>query len=655
MAGLSWYVNRLKLMSPAEIVSRTSRTLMNGLQRAGFFMVADPPAARFQRAPQWLWTDATLEPGPYIEAAAEVIAGHAPVFNVTPADGSGDLCWNRDPLTGILAPLDFGPTMDVRDPARVGDIKYLWEPNRHLQLVVLAQAFRLTGDRIYLDGLARYLDSWLEQCPYPKGPNWNSGLELAIRLINWAAVWQFAGGRDSPLFEGEPGQRRLERWLQSIYQHVHFVRGHYSRFSSANNHLLGEAAGVFIATCTWPYWDDFGRWQQRAKEILVSEVEIQVAPDGVGREQTTAYQQFVLEFLILSLLAGQANGIRFPPQYQDRMRSMAIFIASLMDVAGNVPMIGDADDGCVLRLSQEPDFCAYRSAISTCAALFGDPELARVAGAPDDKTRLLVGEGALDALGGTLGARSAPPRTAFPEGGYYILGANLRCPDEIRLLVDSGPLGYLSIAAHGHADALSMWLSVAGREILVDPGTYTYHGKPDWRAYFRGTRAHNTITIDSEDQSLQGGSFMWLQHAKVGCLEFSKGDEEDRFVGEHYGYQRLSDPVVHRREICRRGRVIEVTDKIDCRGHHSIEQWWHFGENCDVDVRGGLVTVHNDGARVQMMLDIEKGVAELFHGSENPVAGWISRRYHVKVPSSAVCVRGEIHGETALRTRIECL
>ena len=119
----------------------------------------------------------------------------------------------------------------------------------------------------------------------------------------------------------------------------------------------------------------------------------------------------------------------------------------------------------------------------------------------------------------------------------------------MRLLVDAGPLGYLSIAAHGHADALSFVLNIGDREILVDPGTYAYHTDPGWRRYFRSTLAHNTVGIDEQDQSLQAGNFMWTDHARARCIEFEAGNAMQRFVGEHYGYERLEDPVVHRREI----------------------------------------------------------------------------------------------------------
>jgi hypothetical protein len=588
----------------------------------------------------------------YVDTADALLAGRLSVFSHQVEQTAGLPSWNRDPLTGTEAPLDFGKSIDYLDVCLVGNIKYLWEPNRHLELVTLAQAFALTGEDRYLEGVGLRLQSWLDQCPYPKGVNWASALEVGIRLINWSLTWQLVGGRSSTLFAGEQGNRLRERWLDSIFQHAHFVSHNYSRFSSANNHLLGEAAGVFIATCTWPYWNSFLGWGEKAKRILAREAETQTHADGVNREQAVAYQQFVMDFLILAGLAGRATGRGFPDDYWRTIERMMEFVQAILDVGGNVPMIGDADDGFVVHLSQEPGFCPYRSLLATGALLFDRPDFAASSGGLDDKTRFLLGgDGWVDLqarAGGPGGAR----RRSFPEGGYYLLGEGFDTESEVRLVADCGALGYLSIAAHGHADALAVWLSVAGREFLVDPGTYTYHGQPEWRAYFRGTRAHNTVTVDGQDQSVQGGSFMWLKHAEARCLRFEKGDEEDLFGGEHDGYRRLADPVTHRREIHRRGRVFEVTDTLVCKGGHAVERWWHFSEKCNVTVASHEIHAENQGSRIR--LDPGIGQVHVYRGSGHPIAGWVSRRFDVKVPSTSICVRSDIRGTMALHTTIAC-
>src|SRR5438067_2245559 len=84
---------------------------------------------------------------------------------------------------------------------------------------------------------ARDLESWFEDCPDAMGPNWSSALELGIRLINWSVAWQLLGGAASPLFRDARGLRFRRRWLDAVYQHAQFIHGHFSFYSSANNHL----------------------------------------------------------------------------------------------------------------------------------------------------------------------------------------------------------------------------------------------------------------------------------------------------------------------------------------------------------------------------------------------------------------------------------
>ncbi|MGI9304294.1 MAG: heparinase II/III domain-containing protein, partial [Gammaproteobacteria bacterium] len=494
MQSLGWYWNRLNRMSPAEVAYRARKAAVNHAQRVGL-LAANKVAAPDLSRPQdkWLAVAPDIDPKPYVDAAEQVIDGKIRVFALADAQLGTPPRWNRDPRTGIEAPLLFGKSIDYRDERVVGDIKYLWEPNRHLQLVTLAQAYRLTGSRRYLDALATQLSSWFRQCPYLKGPNWTSSLELGIRLINWSIVWRLIGGAESPIFEREQGVRLREDWLRCVYQHVHFIGNHYSKFSSANNHLIGEAAGVFVAACTWPCWDAMSAWRGASQDLLVAECEAQTHPDGVNKEQAVSYQQFVLDFLLLSGLAARARGIELPPSYWQRIEAMLEFVAAVMDVAGNVPMIGDADDGYAVRLSPEPGFCPYRSLLATGATLFEREDFRRKAASMDHKTLWLIGAGAAKERDATAPATA---RYAFPDGGYYVLGCDPETPREIKLVVDCGPLGYLSLAAHGHADALAFTLSLGGREFLVDPGTYAYHTGRLWRDYFRGTAAHNTVMID---------------------------------------------------------------------------------------------------------------------------------------------------------------
>ncbi len=639
-------------MSAKEGAFRIRNALQARLERLGSFTVRHPlPVPR--AGASWVRVPGGLAADDYAREARAVASGVLSVFALEDVDLGSPPDWNRDPLTGTVAPLTYGKTLDYRDETIVGNIKYLWEPNRHLLLVRLAQAYALTRDRAYLDSLRWLLESWMEQCPCFRGPNWTSSLELGLRLINWSILWQLAGGWGSSLFDGDAGRAFRTQWLDFIYQHVHFIDRNYSRFSSANNHLLGELTGVFVASLTWPYWPRFETWGNRARRTLEDEAAKQNHADGVNKEQAIWYHQFVFDFLLISGLAARASGRDFSSGYWGRLEKMIEYAASIMDVSGNPPMIGDADDGLVVNLSAEENFSPFRSMIATGAVLFHRGDFLAKAGRLDHKTLWLLGDAAREAFEHIAPAPGGlPVRREFSSGGYYVLGSDFETEREIRMVVDCGPLGYLSLAAHGHADALALTLSVSGRQVLVDSGTYAYHTRQKWRSYFRGTSAHNTLRLDGMDQSVIGGNFLWLRRARATLEAFEPQGSEQWFVGNHDGYLRLKDPVTHQREVrfYRQEARFRVTDRIACKGRHEAERFWHFSEDCDVLLEDGLVRVCCGPILLALRDESPDVGMEVLRGDETMPLGWISRRFDIKEPTSTVIMRNQVCGDSEFVT-----
>lgn len=657
MARLRWRLNRLRCMTPAEIGHRVFRSALARAERWGRAWHGQVPAPQLSPLPaRWIQVAPQVDKARYIAAADRIASGKFDVFALKNVELGSPPRWNRDPKTGVEAPLTFGKLLDYRDPALVGDIKYLWEPNRHLHLVTLAQAYALSGARKYFSVIQSQLESWFAACPYPMGPNWSSALEPAIRLINWSLAWQLLGGAHAVVFASAGTARFRQQWLESVYQHAQFIAGHFSRYSSANNHLIGEAAGLFVAALTWPHWTRARRWLAAAKAVLEEEALLQNAPDGVNREQAVSYQQFELDLLLLPLLAARANGVAFSAAYAARIEAMLEYVASIMDVGGHVPMFGDADDGAIVGLAQEEGFSPYRSLLATGAILFRRGDFKAKSRALDDKTRWLLGAGAdaaFEALPGDGGR--LPVRRAFPEGGYYILGCDFETENEIRLIADAGPLGYEAIAAHGHADALSFTLSVGGMEFLVDPGTYAYHTQGPWRQYFRGTAAHNTVRVDGLDQSISGGNFMWLKKARAGCSCWTSSAEKDVFEGWHDGYMRLADPVMHRRRITldKRARRLCIEDILEARGEHELELFFHCSEDCRVSpIPLGYALRQGPRTLILQLPRSDGAVARLHYGGDSPAAGWISRRFDHKQPVPTIAWRRRFAGRLTLSTGI---
>lgn len=667
--SLAWYLRRLQTMSAGELAWRAADRLRDAQLWVRLALRFEPrpracdPAAGVAcsdpgfrvcdvRVGEWAlperheereWRDRLV-------AHAEQIAHHRlSFFDLVNHDLGDPIDWNRDHASGRKAPIRFAPLVDYRDYRVTGDAKVVWEPNRQHHLVVLGRAYHATGEVRYASAVVEQLESWLEQCPFGYGMNWRSPLELAIRLINW--VWAIDLIRESGLVTG----KLRSRLHHSIYLHLWEITRKYSRGSSANNHRIGEAAGVFIATSYFRELDDAGRWQRESRQILDEEIIAQTYSDGGSREQAVGYHVFVLQFFLLAGIVARNTGKDFPEVYWSRLEGMLEFLGALSEGGTAPPMIGDSDDGYVLDLGDSREL---RSLFCIGAGLFRRADFKAWAGSYAEPARWLLGRSSraeFNALAAAPAAELLVSR-ALPDSGYYLLQCGHKgWGDRVSVVFDCGELGFKSIAAHGHADALSFALRAFGSDVFVDPGTYDYFSYPVWRAYFRSTRAHNTVVVDSLDQSTMLGPFLWGPRAQARCMAWEPRIQGGKVIGEHDGYRHLADPVRHRRtlELDERSRVLTIQDDIVAAGPHEIAAYFHLAEDAILSADGpNRYRIVVGGGTVTLEVDARLAVS-VVTGSGEPIAGWISRAYHRKGPISTLIARGRCQGTGSYVSRID--
>ena len=654
MQPLIWYFQRLKTMSPSELVWRfrselrdvidwirfplglypsfkTDVVCLTDTEFAPGFSVSD------MKLGEWASEDASEDEKKWykrlINQADKIVEHKFSFFDLQDYDLGDPIDWNCDHGNGKKAPLGFAPFIDYRNFQVTGDCKLVWEPNRHHQLVVLGRAYRAGGNIKYAEAVKDQLDSWLQQCPFGKGMNWRSPLELSIRLINW--VWALDLIRDSGLFIGD----FRKRILHSAYLHLWEVTRKYSRGSSANNHLVGEAAGVFIATSYFQKLANASKWCEESRKILSREIISQSYPDGCTREQAIGYQLFVLQFFIFSGIIARLTKDDFPPEFWSRIEKMLEFVGILTEGGDTLSMFGDSDDGYVLDLgNSHSDSSAL---LSIGAVLFERSDFKAWSADYAEPARWLLGRSSREQFCVIDSANFEPSHESvdFSDSGYYLLQCGSRgSPDRVSVLFDCGELGFKSTAAHGHADALSFTLRAFGIDIFVDPGTYDYFSFPEWRDYFRSTRAHNTVEVDGVDQSVMLGPFMWGRRAQARCVKWEPREEGGKVVGEHNGYMRISDPVMHRRtlELDPKARIFTIHDKIMARKSHKIKIYFHLSEACvPANIKDNRCEITVAGKTVTLEIDPQLFVGTLT-GSQKPIGGWVSRGYHCKEPATTI-------------------
>ncbi|MGW4777678.1 alginate lyase family protein [Streptomyces filamentosus] len=634
-----WYLRRLSAMGPREVGGRTVDAVRRRRWRSARPVCPAVTGARFT---------AVLPPGALaavppdavkrlVAEADRLMEGRAAFFGVE-RDDLADPDWWYDPKTGRRAPWGHAFDVPYRDEEAVGDIKQIWEPSRHQYLTVLAAAYALTGEERYAERVAAHLRSWWAANAPLRGVHWVSGIELGIRLLSWVWVrrlldgWPGAAG----LFEENPVA------VRQIWHHQRWLAAFPSRGSSANNHVIAEAAGQFAAACAFGWFPSSVRWRADALRSLERHLRGNTFPSGLNRELASEYHGLVLELGLAAVAEADAAGVPVPRTVRLVLLRMTDALAAVVDDRLRPPRQGDSDDGHGLVVDGAGTD-RWGSLLATGDAVFGRlgwwPEVTGT----DVRTPLLA---ALLRPYGRPGTAPAVTRPARRPGHFADAGLTvLRGPGGIWCRCDGGPHGFLSIAAHAHADALSVEVRHDGVDVLADPGTFCYHGQPEWRRYFRSTLGHNTLELDGTDQSVSGGPFLWTRHARTRVLvaDPSAGDTA-RWCAEHDGYPGA----VHRRrvELAHARRELRVVDEV--RGdRRPVRLAFHLGPAVTAELAGSRAVLRwtRDGEDRSAVLDLPGRLEWRAHrGESDPPLGWYSAGFGRKEPATVLVGSGVADG-----------
>ena len=513
---------------------------------------------------------------------------------------------------------------------------------------MLASAYWLTGDERYAVRVAEQLRSWWAASPFLSGVHWTSGIELGVRLTSW--VWVRRLLDDWPgvpdLFEESDEALRQLRW------HQEYLAAFRSQGSSANNHAVAEAVGSLVAACAFPWFEESAQWREAAAARLETTLAANTFASGLNREQATDYHRFVTELGLVALAEADRAGHPLGARTRALLAASLDGAASLLDATGRPPRQGDGDDGRALVLD-DPEADPWGQLLAVGA------EIAGPAGWwPSVQPGVVsVALGGLASPVVVPGRPQAPPR-AFSDAGTYLMRSPTGEDPEVWVRCDGGPHGFGSIAAHAHADALSVEVRIGGVDVLADPGTYCYHGEPQWRTYFRSTRAHNTVEVDGASQSVEGGPFLWSSQAASTLDTVELGPDVQHWSGHHLGYARLDPRLRHDRRVTldAAAGTLSVEDTLTGSTRHTLRLAWHCGPDVTVQLAEGVAELSwTDGlSRRTGRLSLPPDLSWTQHrGETSPILGWYSPRFGERVPSTSLVGAGAWTGCLRLVTVLE--
>ncbi len=450
------------------------------------------------------------------------------------------LNWHRDPVTRRVWPVRFWANYDPVADDRFGDVKTVHELNRHQFLTRLGKAFFFTGQDRYAREALSLIDSWIEQNPQGQGVNWQSSLEIGIRVLSWLWTLFFI------LPSGCLDERLARRIGHSLIAQLRHLAAYPSVYSSPNTHLIGEAAALFIAGSLFPEMEEGAAWRRMGSSLLIEQAGVQVLPDGVYAEMSTCYHCYALDFFLQALLMARRLDDPFPHSVWHTVERMLEYLMHVAQPGGAIPLVGDDDGGRALAL-ESTDYRSFRDALSTGVVLFCRSDFKHLSGGFHQETLWTTGEEGYRIY---RAVRGCPPRElgrGFPQAGHYIQRSGWE-PRDSQLVFDCGGMGILN-GGHAHADALSIVLSAHGAPLLIDPGTFVYNAAAPWRTFFRSTAAHNTATVDGRDQSDMAGTFAWGRRAPARLLNRFLHAGVEFLEAEHDGYNTGPDGLIHRRRL----------------------------------------------------------------------------------------------------------
>lgn len=464
--------------------------------------------------------------------------------------------------------------LDIHDP----DIRSVWESAR------LQDCYYSTGQTC-----VNRVITWIKDNPFLFGVHYLSPMECGLRI---------------PVFFWVLKEICLDKTLQkeagiilfTIYEHAWWISRNLALYSSIGNHTVCECIGLIFAGVVFRETKEGRAWLTKGVRLLDQELSHQMLPDGGPAEQSLSYHRFVMDLYWMALNFLGNNNLHDCSSWKKVLKRGEFFLGALSLPDIPFPSIGDGDDGYAFAPGLSPD------------RRFDSTE--------------------------NQSLRTDFRCVTFQAAGYSVI----RRSDELLIIFDHGPLGMAPLYNHGHADAMSILLYKNGVPFMVDPGTFRYSGVPEYRNYFKGTGAHNTVCIDGRDQARQVSSFIWDKPYEVRLIEKKEIPGQVILQAFHHGYERLKEPVVHQRRLAvYEGLCCMVKDTFSGQGSHEFELNFHLSPEVTVERSEDWLILNNNGDAIRVY-DPEH-LFLIARGQASPLKGWYSPAYGAIQKTNTLYIR----------------
>ncbi|MCU0427167.1 MAG: heparinase II/III family protein [Candidatus Kapabacteria bacterium] len=442
--------------------------------------------------------------------------------------------------------------LDFMTSEHGSDVKYTWDLNRCYWFTWLGMAHLLdAGDTRSANAFAQDVRSWIAENPLGMGINWAMPMEVAIRATNWILAHSFFHTSSACSDEFWQGFMRV------LWQHGKFLSYNLEYVRHNANHFSSNAMGLVVLGAFFYHTRTGKRWFQTGKRFLEKEILRQFTKDGVNYEKSTSYHRFVVEMMSIAAVAAERVGSPFSAQFFERLHAATSCIAAYTRPDGSAPMIGDNDNGRVIKPLALEDWNNHLSILALSANLLRKAELFTQfhTTSPIALTETALCGVNIQQITSINSSINSNPHSSTQAGETYFIhgGYIIHKTSTSHIFTDVGDYGMNGWGGHGHNDCLSFEFWLQGQTIITDSGTGCYTSNTALRNRLRSTKAHNTVMIGGKEQTEWLSGSLWrIQKDELApnVLEVRSGKQGAAHTfalsAEHSGYRQRFG-VIHRR------------------------------------------------------------------------------------------------------------
>lgn len=381
-----------------------------------------------------------------------------------------------------------------------------------------------TIDTSKADALIR---DWITHNVVGQGNGWEP-YTLSLRIVNWIKYISHS----SPAADADVINASLYLQCRFLFEHL--------EYHLLGNHLFKNGVALVYAG-SYFQGAEAEDWLKRGLLIINAQIKEQVLPDGGHFERSPMYHNLILEDILDCLNLHQARACFSAAEgivLTNTAENMSQFVADTVHPDGDIGFFNDS----ALGIAPKPDdLLAYATRLGLHGA------------APSSS----LDNGATVSL------------IEKPTFGLYVL-QNIKG----RMLFDAGVIGPDYLPGHAHCDTLSYELSLFGQRCIVNSGTYQYAGHE--RNDFRATAAHNTVSIDNQEQHEIWSTFRVARRGYPFDIKVVRQDTSVSVSAAHNGFKRFPGHPTHRRTVTCSDEGWQIEDSIEGQGQHLAESFIHL-------------------------------------------------------------------------------